>query len=466
MTVPARLLLLIALITCPLAVQAGDSRPNIVIIILDDWGWDASGAYGNHHIQTPTIDALARQGAKFNNMFLTASTCTSSRASILTGLHPFATGAPRLGTDVAPGRKLVSDYLRRSGYYTASIGKWHLGPFVHDQFDFVLEERPALGDRAGGEEDWVDTIRHRLPANKPFFLWLAAKDPHRPWYDESHWAVHKPETLDIPAYIEINATHPPEFVRKELTGYYNEIHRADFYINEVINALKTTHHLDNTVIMLMSDNGPPFWRAKKFLTTPGVKTPFIVYWPGRINNHREVDPLLSAVDIAPTILDLAGVPVPAAMEGKSFASMLTGNEAHEINTVIYGERGDSLLGSPNGRSIRDTRYLYIMDDYKTYIRCPDKAQQDPDRGEQLYDVVADPDNLHNLAPDGSLLRSLWRRINGQRDYRPVLLHYRQLMQERRVQRQDLPEPVIDADCPAMWWRDAPATKNIPSPAND
>jgi N-sulfoglucosamine sulfohydrolase len=447
-----------------------NERPNFVMIILDDWGGLDSGAYGNQAIKTPHIDQLAQQGLQFNNAFLTAATCSSSRASILTGIHPFAAGVPRLQVNIPADRKLLSAYLREAGYFTASVGKWHQGNDVLNQFDLIIHERQTPDESQSGSEDWVSTIESRLPKHKPFFLWLAARDAHRPFYHSKEWSIHDPEKIGIPAYIEINATHPPEFVKNELAMYYDEIHRADFYIGEVVKTLAKKQLLDNTVIIVMSDNGSPFWKAKKFLTDAGLKTPFIVYWPKQIKQHREINQLISAVDIAPTVLDLANINIPKTMEGTSFAGWLNTNAAEKpIHEFVYGERGDSLLGSENGRSIRDHQYLYIIDDYSTYTDCSDKTKQDYWRGEQLYDVINDPNNLHNLAVTQSWATRIWQKISGETDYTGLLSHYRDLMTARRKQRDDLPKPIINGSCPPPWWNVTPkdsASKNNPPSAHD
>jgi len=454
------LIALIGLVPFSIASASESHRPNFVIIILDDWGGLDSGAYGNKVIQTPNIDNLAQHGLKFNNAFLTAATCTSSRSSILTGLHPFAAGAPRLQTSIPGDRKLLSHYLHEAGYFTASIGKWHQGNEVMTQFDLIIPERKTPDESQSGSEDWIPTIESHLPANKPFFLWLASRDAHRPWYNTKEWSIHDPAKINIPAYIEINATHPPEFVKKELAMYYDEIHRADFSIGEVVKTLEKKKLLENTVIIVMSDNGSPFWKAKKFLTDPGLKTPFIVYWPKQIKQHKEISQLISAVDIAPTLLDLAGVNIPKNMEGVSFAPWLTTNTREEpIHEFVYGERGDGLLGSENGRSMRDDHYLYIVDDYSTYTECADKTKMDYMRGEQLYDVVHDPDNLHNLAIKQNWAARAWQKIIGETDYTELLLHYRTVMAARRKQRNDLPEPIINGACPPSWWRVVPKDPN-------
>lgn len=464
------LLALAAVLLSPLASAApATDKPNFVIIILDDWGARDSGAYGNPVIQTPTIDQLARQGLQFNAAFLTAATCSSSRASILTGLHPFAAGSPRLQTSIPADKKLLSHYLHQAGYFTASIGKWHSGKDVMKQFDLIIQERKTTDESQSGSEDWVSTIESRLPANKPFFLWLASKDAHRPFYETAEWSIHDPAKIQVPAYIEINATHPPAFVKKELAMYYDEVHRADFYIGQVVKTLERKKLLENTVIIVMSDNGSPFWRAKKFLTDPGLQTPLIIHWPRQIKQHREINQLVSAVDIAPTLLELAGIDIPGDMEGVSFARWLSGPDDKPNHEFVYGERGDSLLGSENGRSIRDKQYLYIIDDYTTYTECEDKTKLNYLRGEQLYDLIKDPDNLHNLAVKQSWSKRAWAKISGQADYTETVLHYRHLLAERRKQRQDLPEPVIKGACPPSWWRVEPkdaATKNNPQPEHD
>lgn len=464
------LVALIGLLVLPTAQAGGAEQPNFVLIILDDWGGLDSGAYGNLVVQTPNIDDLARQGLQFNNAFLTAATCSSSRASILTGLHPFAAGVPRLQVNIPPDRKLLSQYLREAGYFTASVGKWHQGNGVLDQFDLIIPERHTTDESQSGSEDWVSTIETRLPKHKPFFLLLAARDAHRPFYDTKEWSVHDPQKIDIPAYIEINATHPPGFVKKELAMYYDELHRADFYIGEVVKTLEKKQQLENTVLIVMSDNGSPFWKAKKFLTDAGLKTPFIVSWPKQIQQHREINQLMSAVDIAPTVLDLAGIKTPTNMEGSSFAKWLNLNSPEQpIHQFVYGERGDGLLGSENGRSIRDKQYLYIIDDYATYTECDDKSKLDYWRGEQLYDVIADPYNLHNLALPQSWTTQIWQKISGKMDHAATLAHYRALMTARRKQRSDLPEPIINGSCPPSWWRVVPkdsASKNTPPSERD
>lgn len=465
---PSRLLFLVLAALLPLtALAAPPQRPNFVLIILDDWGWRESGAYGNPNIQTPNIDRLAQEGAQFHNAFLTASTCTSSRASILTGLHPFASGAPHLQASVPADKKFVSYYLREAGYFTASVGKWHLGENTKNQFDLMIPERVYSDQSQTGMEDWFPVLEHQRPSGKPFFLWLAAKDPHRPWTVETRF--HKAEDMQPPAYIELDgAHHSRKKIQQEMAQYYDEIHRVDLQIGKVVAMLKQKQLLDNTVIIVMSDNGSPFWKAKKFLTDPGLKTPLIVHWPAAITQHRDMNELVSAVDIAPTLLELAGIDVPPQMEGTSFAHWLKNpaSATQPIRKFVYGERGDAVLSSENGRSIRDKKYLYIVDDLDTYTECDDKNKREKFRREFLFDVAADPDNIHNLVPSDNFFNRLWGKVTGKKDYSDTLLHYQQLLEQRRQARHDLPRQTIQGPCPIPWWPGNPAPTKTLDPEDD
>ncbi len=131
---------------------AGPGRPNVVLIIADDMAWDDCGAYGNPKVRTPNIDRLAREGMRFDRAFVTASSCSPSRSSILTGRYPHNTGAEELHWPLPPEQVTFVEKLKASGYWTAAAGKWHLGNAVKDRFDVVREADPSgfqLGDREG-----------------------------------------------------------------------------------------------------------------------------------------------------------------------------------------------------------------------------------------------------------------------------------------------------------------------------
>ncbi len=173
-------------------------QPNIILIIADDMNWDDCGAYGHPGIKTPNIDKLAKEGMRFDRGYVTASSCSPSRASIITGLYPHNTGAEQLHWPLPEGSHTFVDALKRNGYYTAAAGKWHLGDHIRHHFDTIFEANVAgfqlptggnngpikmIATKPSGCEDWLPTLQSR-PKDKPFFMWFAALDPHRA-YEEN-----------------------------------------------------------------------------------------------------------------------------------------------------------------------------------------------------------------------------------------------------------------------------------------
>ncbi|HSC76552.1 MAG TPA: sulfatase [Pseudomonadales bacterium] len=382
--------------------------PNFVVIIADDLGALDVGAFGHPVIKTPNIDQLAKNGLQFNNAFLTTSSCSASRSSILTGLYPHSTGAQNLHDPVPADRKLVSSYLRDAGYYTAAIGKWHSGDPVKSQFD-VVKDPP--GD--SGAEGWVDALQKR-PKNKPFFFWLASRDPHVPYSDLTPDGPYQPkDAVILPIYFDAPGA------RQNIAQYYTEISRLDSYVGRVVDELKTQGLLDNTYIIFLSDNGAPMPRAKTTLYDAGIKTPLIISGP-HITAGSKTDALVSSVDLAPTMLALTGIKKPDAMQGLEF-SMLLANPQKPFRDMIFAEQHDH--GFPiNKQAVRSNDYLYIHNIGENKTNCilevqpmgKELQQAFVDKKltrdqaycfvrnappEELYDVKQDPLQLNNLAAD-------------------------------------------------------------------
>jgi N-sulfoglucosamine sulfohydrolase len=170
--------------------------PNFIVFIADDAGWNDCGPYGNQNIKTPNINKLAEEGVVFNNAFLTTSSCSPSRCSILTGRYPHSTGAPELHMPLPADQVLFAGELQKAGYFTAVAGKYHIGP-KRSEFDTIYGGHPS------GCEHWVEALQNR-PKDKPFFLWLAAIDPHRDYFPSTIPEPHKPEDVIVPPYLPDN----------------------------------------------------------------------------------------------------------------------------------------------------------------------------------------------------------------------------------------------------------------------
>lgn len=313
-------------------------RPNIILLLADDVSATDFGCYGNDVVRTPNIDELAQFGLRFNNVYLSTSSSSPSRASLITGRYPHNTGACELHTDMGDEQVFFPSLLKEVGYYTAQSGKWHFsstssedfsGP-VRKAFDSVGGDTQHGGGPSGSEK-WVETLRNR-PKDKPFFMWFASHDAHRNWDNDIFLPRYSPDKVDVkPWYLDTPET------RADIAAYYNEVSRFDYFVGEVVKELKRQSVFDNTLIIVMADNGRPFPRAKTRLLTDGIKTPFIISFPRLIAAGGQVcNSLISSIDIAPTIVDIAGGNQYPTFQGRSFKHLM-GNPVDRFRTYAFAE---------------------------------------------------------------------------------------------------------------------------------
>lgn len=324
------LLIATGTLLAPQLIVAQKQLPNILIFIADDWGWEESGAYGNSSIKTPNIDKLAAQGMRFDNFYLTASSSSPSRSSILSGMYPHNTNAMNLHDNMPDYINLIPDALRSNGYYTMLVGKSHgtNTPVLQTKFDLTANIEKGKPWTMG--ELWLKTLKER-PAKKPFFMFAASTDPHRPYVDSEFTDPYDPSDVVVPPYLQDS----PE-MRAELVGYYNEISRFDKHVGQVVDMLAQEGVLENTLIIVMSDNGRPFHQSKSRVNVQGLKSAFIVHYPAIIKSGCITKSLASAVDIAPTVLDVAGLRKSAGMQGVSMMPILKNKESR-IRKYAFGE---------------------------------------------------------------------------------------------------------------------------------
>lgn len=306
-------------------IKSGNKKsPNYLIFIADDHGMGDLGCYGNPAVRTPNIDQLAAEGMRFDRAFLTISSCSPSRCSILTGRYPHNTGAEDLHMPLPADQRSVASYLKPAGYECVSVGKWHLGKDEKRHWSKVVEcQADVMADRC------VKVIEER-DQEKPFFYWFASIDPHRGYQEGTIEKPHDPNQVIVPPYLP---DHPK--IRKEIALYYDEITRFDQHIGRIRAALEKQGAWDNTLVFYLSDNGMPFPRAKTTLYDSGIRTPFIARWPGTVPPKSHSSSLISSVDLIPTMLELAGIE-QSTTQGHSFANVLI-NPDSKHREFIYAE---------------------------------------------------------------------------------------------------------------------------------
>ncbi|MBO9154454.1 sulfatase [Chitinophaga sp. GCM10012297] len=390
------------------------SRPNIILIIADDLGWNDVGCYGNTAVRTPNIDRLAKDGIRFNNVFVTSSSCSPSRTSIITGRYPHSTGAAELHTPLPADQTFFPEILKKNGYYTAQAGKWHEGPHTKRAYDTLIT---GAKNGVGGEGMWLSVLKDR-PKNKPFFCWFAAFDAHRPWQPDTALQPHDPSKVIVPPMLA-----DTKETREDLAAYYNEIARLDRYVGEINDELQRQGIAENTIVIFMSDNGRPFPGNKTRLNDAGVKTPFIIKWPQSGKKGMECDGLISAVDIAPTLLEIAQAPAVPVIQGKSFAALFK-DPGQPFREYVFTEHNWHDYEAYE-RAVRTRDFLYIFNgrpqfpnqgpldavnspSFKALLTAKGKGaltklQNDiflsPRPAEELYDLGKDGDQANNLASD-------------------------------------------------------------------
>ena len=418
---------LLAVFAVPHAAQA--AKPNVILFIADDVNWNDYGCYGNKAARTPHIDALAKNGIRFTQTYLTASSCSPSRSSIITGRYPHNTGkAAELHQPISWNLPWFPAILRDAGYHTALSGKHHMRSTKAPAGETNQPEAFASvdGGRAkgnfGGHANWVKNVKQR-PKDKPFFFWFAAYDAHRDWDGDNQWDAskyglkHRPQDVVVPPFL----SDDPQ-TRDDLASYYNEVTRFDHYIGAVVEELRTQGQLDNTLVLVMADNGRPFPRAKTRLHDSGMKTALVAHWPAGIKQPGvDCTSLVSVIDLAPTILTLAGAKTPPTMQGTPMQPLFE-DVSNSIRRYAFSEHNWHDYEA-HGRSIRADGFLYLRNNRPYFplqgpadsVRSPSHrqllalrdakklspAQADvflaPRPAEELYDLAADPHQLHNLA---------------------------------------------------------------------
>ena len=349
----------------------GARRPNILFAIADDWSWPFASVAGAKAVRTPNFDRVAREGCLFNNAFVAAPQCSPNRAAILTGRHIWQLEEAGTHGSLFPSKfKVFPDLLESAGYHVGFTGKgwgpgdwkrggWSRNPAGSEYSQRKLDSVPYKGinrvDYDGNFENFIE----KRPDGSPFCFWYGCHEPHRSYQAGSGLeAGKKAEDASVPEFLP-----DAPAVRHDLLDYFLEIEWFDQQLGKMLAKLDATGELDNTIVVVTSDNGMPFPRAKANLYEYGVHMPLAIRWGAQVKPGRASRDLISFVDFAPTFLDAASVVPPPDMTGKSFLGLLASEAAGPNEYVLFGRerhthaRYDN-LGYP-ARAIRTQDYLHI-----------------------------------------------------------------------------------------------------------
>jgi N-sulfoglucosamine sulfohydrolase len=429
-----------------------DARPNILLVHCHDIG-QFLHCYGVRTVQTPNLDRLASEGVRFARSFCTAPGCSPSRASLFTGRWPHSNGVMGLchgsfSWDLNPGERHMAQILREAGYATSAIGIIHETSSDYRRCGYERYEPQAWAKQATDTAiQWLGQLATQ--PDKPFFLCVGFIEPHRLPYPKPEWPGALPMDSSFPGPhlkpdSSLGVDVPPwlrdtEGTRRELAGLQGAVRHVDAQVGRLMDALRQIGLESNTLMVFTTDHGIAMPRAKCGLYDPGVQVALLMRLPNRKGwqggiVHRE---MITNVDDLPTILDLAGVPIPENVQGRSFAPLLDGAR-YEPRREIFTEMTYHDYYDPR-RAIRtETHKLIVnfsaapafMDPSQTWRPLSDTAtpvnhaaSYHPDV--ELYDLTSDPWEQNDVAPNpayasvrADLLKRLYQHLVDTKD--PIL----------------------------------------------
>ena len=400
LTMRAALIMLAALsmaASCAHDPPVAKERPNIIFVLTDDQRHDSLG-FLNSAIQTPNIDRLASEGVHFKNAFVTTSLCSPSRASILTGLYAHAHGVvDNLKQELSPDIVFFPQDLQAAGYQTAYIGKWHMG--LHSDgkqpgFDYWVSF-PGQGHYLPADGSTINVDGNRVPQQgyitdeltgyamrwlkerdqeRPFFLYLSHKAVHADFTPaERHKSLYSDVRIQLPdssADLPDNYAGKPMWVRNQrnswhgvdfayhsnldirdyMRNYYRTLAAVDDSVGRLLDWISDEGIAENTIVVFMGDNGFLFGEHglidKRNAYEESMRVPLLAYAPGRFPAGTVVDEMVANIDIAPSLLSLAGIEAPRPMHGRDFAPLASGELA--VITSISGTGAPNCITSISG----------------------------------------------------------------------------------------------------------------------
>ncbi|MGF1578806.1 MAG: sulfatase [Gemmataceae bacterium] len=442
-------------------------QPNFVFIIADDATYNDMECYGGQ-AKTPNMNKLCQQGMKFTHCFQQAPMCSPTRHAIYTAIYPVKSGAHPNHTFVKKGTKSVANYLRALGYRVALSGKTHIQPRESFPFEYLNEGK---GFRKKGQRNNPNFkaikqfLRQCKNKKTPFCLFACSNEPHSPW-NKGDPSKYPPEKLKLPPYfVDTPVT------RENFSRYLAEITYYDWQVGECVKLLDELGLSENTLVMVVSEQGNSFPFAKWTCYDMGLASGMIVRWPGRVRPGSTTDAMVEYVDIVPTFLEAAGGKQPTEVDGRSFLPVLLG-KAKEHKKHVYGlQTSRGIINGPKGygiRTVRSQKYRYIINldpkakfknavfrsqFWKSWVEKAEAGDKHAKAmvnryemrpAEELYDVTSNRNNMKNVANDPQLAEvkrdlrqrlQAWMELQGDRGQATELLaHTRQWRNRKKKQK--------------------------------
>ncbi len=364
----------------------GRGRPNILFLLSDDHSVPYLGCLGDPTIRTPNLDKLASEGMVLTRLFCGAPQCVPSRACFMTGRTPVAVRMGRFNAPLPRDIKTLPEHLRAAGYHTGIARRtYHLdgpgrfGPAnqeIADKYDLItFKERVDFLHKGGTREQSAPILRKFIgdAGAKPWFLWMSFNDPHWQW-DRDEKNPHDPAKLRL-------LPHMPDLpgMRDDLARHYDEIARMDDEVGRVLKVLDETGVRENTLVYFSGDNGMAFPKGKGSLYDPGLNVPCIVRWPGVVKAGSRSEELVSGEDIAPTLMEAAGLKPAPEMSGKSALGVLRGSGG-EHRKFVYAARlyhGSAPMSEQTKANTFDLSRCVRSKRYKLIYNCTPHMEYAP-----------------------------------------------------------------------------------------
>ncbi len=417
----------------PVTTAAKKKRPNILFCISDDQSWLHTAATGDPIVKTPAFDRVAREGILFTHAFCDAPSCAPSRSAILTGQHIWRLEeAGNIHSKLPEKFDTYVGLLEKAGYTVGSYSKaWSPGK-LKTPTGWMLNSRTKINP-AGQIFSSFEKFYQNKPADKPFCFWLGSFDTHRAYKKNSGaQSGMDPEKVVVPVHLPDDPV-----VRNDILDYYFEIERFDRLVGDTLALLEKAGELDNTLVVVTSDNGMPFPRAKASLYDFGTRMPLAIRWPAKISSpNRTYGGFVNLGDMAPTFLEAAGLKPPEAMTARSLMDVFTkAGTTPRDRAFTAMERHDGCRKGGKGypcRALRTKDFLYIRNyepdrwpsgdpDGRNCARAIPFGEVDPSPtksllmnkkdtyqkfyqlafdhrpAEELYDLSLDPGQINNVA---------------------------------------------------------------------